>query len=155
LPVLTLSSTTTYNRNKASGGFFLTNQTVGPNIGLGVAIPIYNSNIYKTQLNVNVAEQKRQQLEIERLNNELLMQLQVYYQEYDNALKVLEIESGSVRLADENNFIATERFRKLQSNSIELRQAQLSLIEAQNRLINAQFRAKIAATQLRLLAGEL
>ena len=134
---------------------FLTNQTFGPNIGLGLTVPIYNSNIFKTQLKVNEVEQKRQGLEIERLNNQLQLELQVAYQEYDNALKVLEIETGSLKLAQENNFIATERFRKLQSNSIELRQAQLSLIEAQNRLINAQFRAKLAAISILLIAGEL
>ncbi len=155
LPVLSLSSLTSYNRTKANGGFFLSNQTYGPNLGLGLAIPIYTSNIFKTQLKVNEAEQKRQDLEIERLNNQLQLELQIAYQEYVNALNVVEIETGSVKLAEENNFIATERFRKLQGNSIELRQAQLSLIEAQNRLINAQFRAKLATTSILLLAGEL
>ena len=51
-----------------------------------------------------------------------------------------EIERANVKLAEENNFISTERFRKLQSNSIELRQAQESLSDAQDRFINARFR---------------
>ena len=62
---------------------------------------------------------------------------------------------GIYRLAKENNFISTERFRKLQSNSIELRTAQLSLIDTQDKLINALFRAKLAEISIRLLAGEL
>ena len=48
-----------------------------------------------------------------------------------------------------------ERFKKLQSNSIELRQAQLSLIEAQDRYITAAFRAKVASVNLQWLSGEI
>ncbi|HSF45938.1 MAG TPA: TolC family protein, partial [Chitinophagaceae bacterium] len=65
LPVLSLNSTTSYNRTKATGGFFLTNQTYGPNIGLGLGIPIYNSNVFKTQLRVNEVQQKQQKLQVE------------------------------------------------------------------------------------------
>jgi outer membrane protein TolC len=65
------------------------------------------------------------------------------------------VEQKNVALARENNYISTERFRKLQSNSIELRQAQLSLIEAQDRYITATFRAKIASVNLQWLAGEI
>jgi hypothetical protein len=46
-------------------------------------------------------------------------------------------------------------FKKLQSNSIELRQAQESLSQAQDRFINARFRAKVAATTIQLIAGEV
>jgi outer membrane protein TolC len=81
--------------------------------------------------------------------------MQIAYQEYENAIALADLESRNVKLAEENEFISSERFKKLQGNSIELRQAQLSLIEAQDRLINARFRAKLAATSLQFLAGEL
>jgi outer membrane protein len=155
LPVLTLNSVTSYNRNKASGGFFLVNQTFGPNIGLGLSIPLFNSNIFKTQLKINEVQQKNQKLITEDLQNQLQLQLVNAYQEYLTALGIVKVEKANVELATENNFISTERFRKLQSNSIELRQAQLSLIEAQNRLINAQYRAKIAETSIMLIAGDM
>ncbi|MEY4660471.1 MAG: hypothetical protein RLZZ42_423, partial [Bacteroidota bacterium] len=67
----------------------------------------------------------------------------------------LKIEEANVKLAEENNFISTERFRKLQSNSIELRQAQLSLIEAQDKYIDAQFQAQNAVSTLLFLSGEI
>jgi outer membrane protein TolC len=155
LPVLALTSVTSFNRTKASGGFFLTNQTYGPNIGLTLGIPIYNSNIFKTQLRVNEAQQKQQQLITDQLRMDLYRDLQVAYQEYQNALTVSEIEKANVKLAEENNYISTERFRKLQSNSIELRQAQESLSQAQDRFINARFRAVLAAATIQLIAGEV
>ncbi len=155
LPVLTLSSVAAYNRSKASGGLFLTNQTYGPNIGLGLAIPIYNSNIFKTQLKVNQVQQKQQQSVTEQLRNELQRDMQNAYEEYDNALRTSEIERNNVKLAEENNYISTERFRKLQGNSIELRQAQESLSNAQDRFIDSRFRIVLAATNMQLLAGEV
>jgi outer membrane protein TolC len=88
-------------------------------------------------------------------STEIGRDLQIAYDEFRNARSISDLERENVRLAKENNFISTERFRKLQSNSIELRQAQLSLSEAQDRYINAAFRAKVAASTLQLLAGEV
>jgi outer membrane protein TolC len=155
LPVLSLNSTTSYNRTKASGGFFLTNQTYGPNIGLGLGIPIYNSNIFKTQLRVNEVQQKQQKLQVELLKTQLQRDIYIAFQEFQNASHVAEVERINVKIAEENNFISTERFKKLQGNTIELRQAQLSLIEAQDRYINALFREKLAATAIQLILGEV
>ncbi|WP_336513914.1 TolC family protein [Pollutibacter soli] len=155
LPVLSLTSVTNYNRNVASAGFFLTNLTYGPNIGIGLAVPIFNSNIVKTQLRVNEVQLKQQQLQTDLLRTQIQSDLHVAFQEYLTALRVAEVEKKNVDIAEENNFIATERFRKLQSNSIELRQAQLSLTDARDRYINAQYRAKLAATNIQLLAGEV
>jgi len=155
LPILTLNSVTSYNRTIATGGFFLTNQNYGPNIGLNLTIPIYNSNIFKTQLRVNEAQQKQQQQVIEQVRLDSHRDMQIAFQEYQNALKISDIEKANVKLAEENNFIATERFKNLQSNSIELRQAQESLSQAQDRFINARFRAKVAVTTIELISGEV
>jgi outer membrane protein len=155
LPVLSLNSNTTYSRNKSTAGLFLVNQTYGPNLGLGLSIPIYNSNIFKTQLKVNEVQQRQQVLQTELLKSQLQRDLLIAFQEYENAINVAETELRNVKSAEENNFIATERFKKLQGNTIELRQAQLSLIEAQDRYINAVFRAKVAATSIDLFLGEV
>jgi outer membrane protein TolC len=155
LPVLTLGSVTSFNRNQATGGFFLTNQNYGPNLGLNLAIPIFNGNITRTQLKANEIQQQQQDKRVELLKTEIGRDLQIAYDGFRNARGISDLERENVRLAKENNFISTERFRKLQSNSIELRQAQLSLSEAQDRYINAAFRAKVAASTLQLLAGEV
>jgi len=155
LPVLSLNSVAAYSTSKASGGLFLTNTTYGPNIGIGLAIPIYNSNIFKTQLRVNEVQQKQQEFITEQLRMQLTRDMQIAYEEYDNAIRTSEIERTNVKLAEENNFISTERFRKLAGNSIELRQAQESLSNAQDRFIDARFRAVVAASTMQLIAGEV
>jgi outer membrane protein TolC len=155
IPSLTLNSTTSYNRTKASGGFFLTNQNYGPNIGLNMGIPLYNSNIFKTQLRANEVLQKQQKLQTELIRTQLQRDMFIAFQEFENAKHVADIEEKNVKIASENNFISTERFKKLQGNSIELRQAQLSLIEAQDRYINALYREKLAALSAQLIIGEV
>lgn len=155
LPVLTLSSVTSFNRNKATGGFFLTNQTYGPNVGLNLSIPIFNGNITRTQLKTQDIRIRQQNLQTEQLKTLINRDLQIAFDEYKNALEVSAVEQKNVALARENNFISTERFKKLQSNSIELRQAQLSLIETQDRYITAAFRAKLASVNLQWLSGEI
>ena len=155
IPTATFSSVTTLNKSKAGAGFFLTNQTFGPNVGIGIGIPLFNSNINRTQAKVNKVLINQQDLQIDLLRTNLKRDLYIAYQEYQNAITVSKMEEKNVKFAEENNFISTERFKKLQSNSIELRQAQLSLIEAQDRYINAQYRALIAGYTLRFLTGEI
>ncbi|MFM8588198.1 MAG: TolC family protein [Bacteroidota bacterium] len=155
LPTLTLNSAAFLNRTISTAGLFLTNQTYGPNVGLTVGVPIFQSNINKTQLRVNTVQQKQQNLEIEALRARIQRDLYTAYQEYQNAIEAAKVEEINVKLAEENNKISTERFRKLQSNSIELRQAQLSLNETQDRYINAQYRAHIAATSILFIIGEI
>ena len=155
LPVVSLTSNSNYNRNKANGGFFLTNQTFGPNVGLTVAIPIFNSNQFKTQLKVNSVQQRQQFMQKELLQTQIQQDVYNAYLEWENTGKIAEVERNNVKIATENNNIATERFRKLQGNSIELRQAQLSLIQAQDRYIDALYRQKLAATSIQLILGEV
>lgn len=155
LPNVTLNTNTVLNRSKSTAGFFLTNQTFGPNIGLAVGVPIFNGNINKTQLKVNEVQLKQQELQMEGLKTNLKRDLLIAYQNYLNALENLKIEESNIKLAEENNLISTERFKKLQSNSIELRQAQLSLIEAQDKYIDAQFQAQNAVSILLFLSGEI
>lgn len=155
IPTATFSSVTTLNKSKAGAGFFLTNQTFGPNVGIGIGIPLFNGNINRTQAKVNKVLINQQDLQIDLLRTNLKRDLFIAYQEYQNAITVSKMEEKNVKFAEENNFISTERFKKLQSNAIELRQAQLSLIEAQDRYINAQYRALVAGYTLQFLTGEI
>ena len=155
IPSLSINSTTTLNRSSSKAGFFLTNKTFGPNIGVGLGIPIFAGNVTKTELKVNSVLQKRQDLQIDQIKTIILRDLYIAYQDFEHSLSLIKVEEKNIKLAEENNMIATERFRKLQTNSIELRQAQLSLIEAQDRFIQAQYRAQLAAMTMKFLSGEI
>ena len=76
-------------------------------------------------------------------------------QDFANAKEVLKLEEDNIKLADENQKIALERFRLAQSTAIELREAQVSYVNALTRLVNARYSAKAAETELLRLQGEL
>ena len=74
---------------------------------------------------------------------------------YQNALKLVSFEKTNLALASENVSIARERFKLLNITSVELRQVQISFYDAENRLFNALYQAKIAEAEIALLVGDI
>ncbi|MEP5047608.1 MAG: TolC family protein, partial [Balneola sp.] len=72
-----------------------------------------------------------------------------------DALSLIELEQENLQFTKQSLDIALERFRLGTINSVELREAQLSLLNAENRLIIAQIEAKNAETELLRLSGDL
>ena len=67
----------------------------------------------------------------------------------------MTLEEQNVEVAKENNDIAQERYQIGLSNPIELREAQINLINAELRLQNAAFASKLAEIELKYLSGQL
>ncbi len=77
------------------------------------------------------------------------------YKDYQYQKKALALEEENISLAKENVFIALERFKQGVSTYLELRDAQISLEQAFNRLIAARYNTKLAETELLRLKGSL
>lgn len=77
------------------------------------------------------------------------------YKDYQYQKKALLLEEENIALAKENVFIALARFRQGVSTYLELREAQISLEQAFNRLIAARYNTKLAETELLRLKGSL
>lgn len=77
------------------------------------------------------------------------------FKDYQYQKKALLLEEENIALAKENVFIALKRFRLGVSTYIELREAQISLEQAYNRLIAARYNTKLAETELLRLKGSL
>ena len=77
------------------------------------------------------------------------------YELYQNTLFILEVQRQNV-IASQNNFGRTqERFKLGQILSIEFRQAQTNLLNAQTAVSNAKYDTKLIELELLQLAGEL
>ena len=70
-----------------------------------------------------------------------------------NALFVLEVEKAAVKTNEENFARTEEQLRIGQVTSIEFRQAQLNLLNAQTSLNNAKFDAKIREIEVLQIVG--
>ncbi len=77
------------------------------------------------------------------------------FKDYQYQKKALLLEEENISLAKENVFIALARFRQGVSTYLELREAQISLEQAYNRLIAARYNTKLAETELLRLKGTL
>jgi outer membrane protein len=77
------------------------------------------------------------------------------FKDYELQKNLLALEEDNIALAKENVMIALERFRQGVSTFLELREAQISLQDAYNRLIAARYNTKLAETELLRLKGDL
>lgn len=154
-PVVTFNGFYNFARNSSSAGFNLFNQTYGPSGSVGVAIPLFNGGLARKQLTIADIQIKNQNITIEETRNNIQTALTNAYINYNNSLKIVALENSNLQLATENIFIATERFKKLNITSIELRQIQISYNDAKTRLYNALYQAKLAEAQVALLTGDI
>ena len=155
LPTVDLNGFYNFARNRNGAGFTLLNQTYGPSGSVGINIPLFSGLLVKKQLQVVDINVKNQHLAIAEVKNNLQTALNNAYINYHNSLKAIDLEKRNLVLATENIYIATERYKKLNITSVELRQIQISYNAVKNRLYNALYQAKIAETGVALLTGEI
>jgi outer membrane protein TolC len=77
------------------------------------------------------------------------------WQAYENNLKLLEFERENVKTARENHDIACERNLLGNLAGIEMREAQKSLLDAEERILAAQYDTKICEISLLLISGKI
>ncbi len=155
LPEVTLNGFYNFVRSRNSAGFTLLNQTYGPSGSVGISIPLFSGPLVKKQLQVSDIEIKNQNLFILQTANDIQTALNNAYINYNNSLKAIDLEKNNLILATENIFIATERYKKLNITSVELRQIQISYNAIKNRLYNALYQAKVAEAGIALLTGDI
>lgn len=127
----------------------------GFNYGLAATIPILNNLTTKRNISVARLGVKYQELFYENQRTLINVQLSNAYKNYEYQKQALQLEEENIRLAKENVNIALERFRLGVSTNLELREAQISLEEGNNRLIAARYNAKVAETELLRIKGDL
>lgn len=144
-----------YNKTESSSGFADFSKTTGFNYGITARINLFDG------FNKNRASQnaklrlKNQQLLLEELKLNVSSEVQQLYEQYEDALSLIELEKENLAYIKQTQEIALERFRLGTISSVELRETQLSLLNAENRLIVAQIEAKTAETELLRLSGNL
>ena len=154
-PVVTLNGFYNFARNKNGAGFTLLNQTYGPSGSVGLTIPLFRGTVVKKQLAVTDIQIRNQEITQAQIKNNIETLLTNAYINYNNSLKLVELEKNNLVLATENIYIANERYKKLNITSVELRQIQISYSDAKNRLYNALNQAKLAEAQVALLTGDI
>jgi outer membrane protein TolC len=152
----TLSAQASYglNQSQAEAGFLTASQQVGLNAGVNVQYALFSgfqsrSQRQNAELEVLKAEEQLAQV-TETLENLLENAIQVF----DNASKVAAIEWKNAEVAKLRMEKVTELHTLGKASSLELREAQLGWLNAENGKFSALFQAKNAEIAvLQLLGG--
>jgi len=158
-PVINFNSGYNYSRansNAATNSFSpVYNQNGILNYGFSATVPIFNGFNVKRQVQDARLNVDYQQLMLENTRTKVDLSLSTAFQDYEYYKTAVALEEENMVLARENVMVALERFKQGVSTSIELREAQQSLEDGFNRLINARYNIKLAETQLLRLNGML
>ena len=127
----------------------------GFNYGFTASIPILNGFNTRRLIKQAGLDLEYNRLAYDTQKSRIELGVNNSYKDYQYQKKALILEEENITLAKENVFIALERFRQGVSTYIELREAQISLETAFNRLIAARYNTKLAETELLRLKGTL
>lgn len=156
LPLITAQAGYNYQWVDNQGGFGVrSGRAWGPTYNLQATIPIFNGYNLKRQIQnarVNTLIAQNQE-------NDQRLQLQSAlvqtYQTYQNSIALLNLEVLNNRLANQNVDIAYDRYRIGNSTFVEFRDVQRNAINAQIRLIEAEYNAKAAEIELLRLSSTI
>ena len=156
LPTLGLIGSYGWNKNNNNAASFVSVSTnTGLSGGLNLSWNLFDGGATTTRVKnakVNLETQKLQKesilLNIDRNFNNA-------WDNYSNKLEIFNIQEKNIITA-QNNFERTqEKFKIGQVNSIEFRQAQLNLLNAELSRNQAKFSAKLSELEVLQISGEL
>lgn len=154
-PEITLSGGYNFNRTENSGGFISFNESTGFSYGITARVNLFDGfNTSRRIQNARINE-KNARLSLEQQKLAVESEFTSLYRTYQNAVSLVDLEEENFENAEEVLDIALERFRLGSISSLEFREAQRTLLQAENRLITAKYESKIAEAQLLRLSGEL
>ena len=153
-PYLKLNAGYDYAYNNYSKGAYMHRNGWGGNASLTIGFNIWDGNRRREKRNAQIAIENGK-LQREKLVLALKADLGNMWQAYQNNLQLLNLEKLNVITARENHDIAKERYMLGDLSGIEMREAQQSLLQAEERLLSVEYDTKICEISLLLISGEI
>ena len=158
LPSIGLTGSYGWNESITPASAFFTGstrQTTGFQAGLNLRWNLFDGGSTLTQLKNAQIQQDNQRLLKQQIGLEVKRDIANALGNYENSLEIYEIQEQNV-ITNTNNFERSkERFNLGQITSIEFRQAQINLINAETNKNFAKYEAKLAELQLLQQIGQL
>lgn len=153
-PYLKLNAGYGYTYNKYDINSTSKRSNWGADFGVTLGMKIFDGNRSRERKNARIAIENAE-LEQRNLELGLYADLCDLWQAYENNLRLLELERENVKTARENHEIACERNLLGDLAGIEMREAQKSLLDAEERILEAQYDTKICEISLLLISGQI
>lgn len=157
LPTIGLVGSYGWNEstNNSPLAFTLQSTNSGVSAGLNLSWNLFDGGSTITRVKNAKINLENQQLQKKQLLVALERDFSNAWDDYQNKLAIYKLQEANI-VTSQNNFNRTEeKFKIGQVNSIEFRQAQLNLLNAELSRSQAKYDAKLAELQLLQLSGEL
>ena len=151
-PYLKLNTGYGYTLNKYEISPTSRRSNWGLNVGVTMGINLFDGNRRREQKNARIAIENAR-LEQEELTQALQADLSTLWHAYQNNIKMLKLERENLIAAVENHEIASERYMLGNLSGIEMREAQKSLLDAEERILSAEYDTKMCEISLLQLSG--
>lgn len=154
-PYLRLNTGYGFTHYDYSSGNLDRQRNWGPNVGITLGYTLFDGfNRKREQKNQQIRITNRE-LEIERDKLSIESDFANMWMAYQNNIALTQLEVESLENAEINYEIAMERYRIGDLSGLELREAQNSLLEAEQRLLTAQYNTKLYEISLMQISGNV
>jgi outer membrane protein len=158
-PIISFNGAYNFNRttNQTVINSFSTlfNQVHGYNYGLTASIPILNNLNTRREIKQAKWNITYQNINYESQRSTTSLNVINAFQNFEQQKKILALEEENILLARENLDIVFQTYKLGVATLLQLKLAQNSLIDAENRLIEARYNAKLSETELMRLSGQI
>lgn len=154
-PEINLFGSYNYNRIESEYGNVASNYSNGFTYGASLSFNLLDQFDITRQRNNAKISVENSQLQIEQVEQQVLADLSIMYNTYQNSLKLVMLEESNLKIARENFDIATERFNLGTMSGLEMRDIQRVFLDAEDRLLAAQYQAKMAEISLKQVSGRV
>jgi outer membrane protein len=144
-----------YRRSQSDVGFLQSNRALGPDYGVRFSMPLFRGG--QNARAVEAAKLMGEQAALATEETQLLVEQELLdaWTAYRLARQRITLEEGNLSGIRMQVDVALESYRLGALTAVELRDVQQGLIDAENRLLLAQYEAKLAELRLKWLAGRL
>ena len=143
-----------YTHNKYEVGTTDVRKQWGADFGVTLGFKLFDGKRSRERRNAKLAI-KNAELEQQDLQLTMYADLADLWQAYENNRRLLALERQNVFAARENYEIAHERYLLGDLSGIEMREAQQSLLDAEERILVAEYNTKLCEISLLQLSGNI
>jgi len=129
-------------------------ETLGFTAGVTFRYNIFNGRQIKREIENRQLDVRSSEIQLQSIQQEVETEVQKVYARYRNTLRQLDLADINVETAQRNFDNSNEAFRLGQISSIELREAQVNLLNEMLRRNNLSFAAKQLELSLMVLSGD-
>ena len=154
-PSVSVSAQYGYNQNESNTSIILDQSNTGLTGFVNLSWDIFDAMARKRIAQNTQIEIESNELKLEAVKKEIQKEFNVTYQQYENNIKLIEIETRNNEASERFFQRAKNQFFQGQLSRSDFRLAQVDLSISKNRLNQSLFMAKIAELNLYRLSGKI